>query len=38
MLETMIGLLFLGAIIFVATTGKRSEDDKNDDENGQKKS
>ncbi len=28
MIETIITLLFLGAILFVATTGKRSEDEK----------
>ncbi|NDU85533.1 MAG: hypothetical protein G3H99_02855 [Ferrovum sp.] len=28
MLETIIGLLFLGSIVFVATTGERSSDKK----------
>lgn len=38
MIETILALLFLGAIIFVATTGKRSDDIKTDDgENQQKK-
>ena len=38
MIETIIGLLFLGAIIFVSTTGERSENDKKDGEDSQKKS
>ncbi len=37
MIETIIALLFLGAIIFVATTGERSGDDKKDGEDSQKK-
>lgn len=28
MLETIIGLLFLGSIVFVATTGERSSETK----------
>lgn len=31
MIETILTLLFLGAIIFVATTGERSDDKKEDD-------
>ncbi len=38
MIETILALLFLGAIIFVATTGERSEDKKPDGEDSQKKS
>jgi uncharacterized Zn finger protein (UPF0148 family) len=30
MLETIIGLLFLGSIVFVATTGERRTDEKNE--------
>jgi hypothetical protein len=37
MIETMIGLLFLCAVIFVATTGGRSEDDSKDGKDNQKK-
>jgi hypothetical protein len=36
MIETIIGLLFLGAVIFVATTGERSQEDKNDGKDNQK--
>ncbi|WP_297450135.1 hypothetical protein [Ferrovum sp.] len=31
MLETIIGLLFLGSIVFVATTGESSTDKKQDE-------
>ncbi|MBW8072925.1 MAG: hypothetical protein GJU77_04465 [Ferrovum sp.] len=31
MLETIIGLLFLGSIVFVATTGESSSDKKEDE-------
>jgi hypothetical protein len=37
MIETMIGLLFLCAVIFVATTGDRSDDDSKDGKDSQKK-
>ncbi len=36
MIETIIGLLFLGAVIFVATTGERSEEDTKDGKDGHK--
>ena len=36
MIETIIGLLFLCAVIFVATTGDRSDDDSKDGKQGQK--
>ncbi len=38
MIETIIALLFLGAIVFVATTGERSDDNKTDNDENQKKS
>lgn len=37
MIETILALLFLGAIIFVATTGERSDDKKTNDQEGKKK-
>ncbi|WP_297474414.1 hypothetical protein [Ferrovum sp.] len=36
MLETIIGLLFLGSIVFVATTGESSTDKKQDEKQDEK--
>ncbi len=37
MLESLLALLFLGAVIFVATTGERSDDKKPEEDKKQDK-